>query len=185
MRQYYRDLKVNLWFVAIAILLLASGLCFALPGYNGHIFRLINTIALFAVLLLMALFDYKLCIIPNHLVVISIVLSTVFILLEGIGNPHILSKLWFYYFVMGSSCALFFALGWLLNFGIGAGDVKMYFAIGYAVGFPVAIYAVFYSLLAALCCGLVLLFSKGASKAKLPLAPFALIGFVAALFFQF
>lgn len=186
LRQYYRSLNVNLWLVGLALIGLALAGYSLLAGRIDSTARLAVIILSLPLLALMALFDFKLQIIPNHLLLINLVMTTFIIFWQSYSQNLPLLSLWLYYLAAGSACGLLFLLVKLLKSGLGAGDVKLFFVLGYSLGFDIGLSVIFYSGLLAVIYVLFMLLTKRIDfNKRLPLAPFALIGLIISLFLIF
>ncbi len=181
--QYYRNLKVNIGLLVLLIVLLSLAVYSYLATQLTSPVRLIGLTISFALLALMALFDFKLHLIPNHLLTINLVTSSALIIWQANSAGLPLLKIWFYHLVVGLGWGLFFLLVKLLKVGLGAGDIKLFFVIGYSFGFKTSLNIIFYSFLVAAVYLIFTMLTKHTSfKQQLPLAPFVFIGFIMMLF---
>jgi prepilin signal peptidase PulO-like enzyme (type II secretory pathway) len=158
---------------------------FQFPIFNEFstqaIFKLILSLIVSAILIVITVYDLRHKIIPDGLVYAFIILS--FITLIGnwkleIGNFDLVS---------GCLIFLFFASLWLISQGkwMGLGDAKL--GIGWFLPFPQNVSAVVLSFWTGALVGILLLLAKWKKttlKSEMPFAPFLVLGFFLAYFFN-
>ena len=138
------------------------------------------------ILIIIFVYDLKHYIIPDRIIYPAILVSGIWHLVSAIFlNPYpkyyILNTL---YSALGS--ALFFLVIVLLSQekGMGMGDVKLAFLMGFLLGFPNILVALFSSFLLGATIGTILIiFGKKSFKSEVPFAPFLVTGTFLALFF--
>jgi prepilin signal peptidase PulO-like enzyme (type II secretory pathway) len=138
----------------------------------------------FSILLIVFWYDYKFYEIPFNLIIIGSVFSLIFriIILQNLNISNFLIELasWlgiflFYYIVI-----------WVSKGGMGGGDLKLSVYLGIFLGFPNSIYAIYYGFLIGGIFALILLIGgKKGLKAKIPFAPFLVIGSLVSIIFNF
>jgi leader peptidase (prepilin peptidase)/N-methyltransferase len=125
--------------------------------------------------LIIAFIDMSIRIIPNELVLTVLILGIVLqTLLNGIIGS-VISMI--FIMIIFTAVAVFMGLG-----KVGAGDVKLAGAIGFALGYPLVVTAMAtMSAILILFILLGLIFKKIKMSTMLPLAPFLVAGYIAAL----
>lgn len=142
--------------------------------------RTLDSIELVLILLTAIVFayiDFRMRIIPNELVLLLLIISLVFRLLEW-NLPHLLS-----HFIGLVLVLLLFLVAALLTGkgSVGEGDLKLAMVIGFTAAFPNALYAVLAMSLSMGLFGIVgILLKKLHAKSKLPLAVFLMFGSIVA-----
>ena len=136
---------------------------------------------IFSSFLVMFVTDIKYQIIPDSMVIASLLSSLAWVwfgLPHGEFLSHILSAM--------GSCLLFFAL-WLITKkrGMGLGDVKLSFVLGILLGYPQIVMALYVAFLTGALAGVILIL-RGAKtlKSKIAFGPFLIIGTTAIILFQ-
>lgn len=119
-------------------------------------------------------------IIPDTLLIICVGLI---LLLHISVNNNVL-----YYSVVGLCSALFFFLLFVITKGrgMGFGDVKFAFVIGFLLGFPMALFAFYAAFLSGAVVSIFLIITKKKKLkgSKIAFGPFMIVGIVAALLFS-
>ncbi len=132
--------------------------------------------------MIIAFIDVNIRIIPNELVLAVIIFGLIF-QLQNYGLKGLIPSA----ISMVVMMAVFSAVAGFMGFGkVGAGDVKLAGAIGFALGYPLIVIAVAVMsvvLLAFIIIGLAL--KKIYLSTMLPLAPFMISGFIFSLIFFF
>lgn len=172
-KELYREIKLYgiLGGVLICVLTLAF-------YYSWNALQIVNLGVLAIVLSAAMYFDFKLRIIPNEILLVALVSRVLilgsFLLFNAQNLPSEL---------VGSILgALFVAavlfIGRLLNNGIGAGDIKMFFIVGLFMGLDGSFRVLFYTVFASFLYAVYALTTKKLTlKDSLPMAPFAVAGF--------
>lgn len=177
---------------------IATGLLFALTAYKTHLlsFSLSNTdllitaleAGIWAVLVVVFVYDWKHKIIPDKLSLLFAVLSGVLLYIKYIYGmspfpyiPFLESVPKWIDWAGAPAVAVPLALVWLatLGRGMGLGDAKLAWGIGWFLGFSGGITAVILSFWIAFFPSLVLLFLKKnhfTMKSEIPFAPFLILG---------
>lgn len=91
------------------------------------------------------------------------------------------------YIVSSLGCGLFFYALWLITRrrGIGFGDVKLSFVMGFLLGFPEILIALYIAFLTGACIGVILIIARNKTlKSKIAFGPFLLFGMGVALVFH-
>lgn len=124
--------------------------------------------------------DWETWKIPNRLVAVLFAGRLLFLLPEGIWEPHLMLSRFISSLLGCLVCGLLLLLvSVLTKGGLGAGDIKLFAGIGFLSG----LYAVLYTLIfACTACGLMsvflLLSRRKRRKDSLPMGPFILFGYV-------
>ncbi len=132
---------------------------------------LVFLLTLFSFFILIFVYDFKHLIIPDSLTIISILITLVYFLGKDIN--------FFNHFLVGFFAFLFFLLIFLVTLGkgMGFGDVKLVFLLGFFLGYPNIIVALFLSFLIGAIMGIgLILMKKKNRKSEVPFGPFLLIG---------
>ena len=170
---------------------LITGFVFALLAYhfidllsfssNIFVCTLSYFMLIFALLIVIAVYDIRHKIIPDKLVFIIGFLSlvSIFINFSGVGSTFVIPTLW--QILAGPILAIPFALIWLFSRGrlMGLGDSKLILAIGWMLGISQGLAALVISFWIGAIVGLVMaLFShlKITMKTEIPFAPFLILG---------
>lgn len=134
----------------------------------------LSYIVIFSSLLIIFITDLKYQIIPDSMVVAGAMGGLGVI--GGIGNIGENT-------LVGLGAAGFFLLLWGITkrSGMGLGDVKLVFVLGFLLGFPSIIIALYVAFLTGAMVGVILILKgKKSLKAKVPFGPFLIIGFIVA-----
>jgi leader peptidase (prepilin peptidase)/N-methyltransferase len=135
---------------------------------------------IFSLLLVIFVYDLKRYIIPDEIILTSLVV---------IFFHHILKDYFFLYTfsLAGIGAALFFFLIWFFSHGkwMGFGDVNLGFLIGFFLGWPAVVVALFSAFFIGAIIGIVLImFKKKKLKSEVPFGPFLIIGTFLGAFFS-
>ena len=155
--------------------LVTALLCTSAYGLWGKQWHTLAMVVFFAVLITAALIDLKEGIIPDEIILTGILLGAPLILLSGVLINGLL----------GFTCAgLFFLLiAYLSRGGMGGGDIKLAALMGFYLGTPNIIAAVFISFITGGVASLILLAQKRKGmKDPLPFGPFLVLGGITASF---
>lgn len=147
-------------------------------GKGLSFIELIQNLLIWDTFFLIAVIDYRLKKIPNHLIVFLLIARVVIMLTEIFLAPD----LWVS--ILISSIAGMLAGGLIIlacmlisRGGVGAGDVKLYAVTGFCFGLTGVMAVMMYSLFLAAIASIVLLISRKAKmKSSLPMAPFIFAG---------
>lgn len=135
-------------------------------------------------LVVIFVYDQKYFIIPDKITVLTILSTGIWYLVQiFMGTIDFKEVIGTVFSAFG--LALFFLFIFLLSRGkwLGFGDVKLAFAIGFFLGFPKILTAFFLTFFIGGIMGLALIIFKNKTlKTQVPLAPFLVIGTLAALF---
>jgi len=141
----------------------------------GHIFYL----ATIALLLLLIFFDALYLILPDKLIFSIIGLSAVNAIARKLELPNL--------FLSGFLLGLGFGIIYLVSRGewMGFGDVKLAFAIGFLLGYPLGLLAIIIAVWTAALWGIVLLlFKKATRKTALPFGSFLSLATIIFIIFK-
>lgn len=167
--------SVGMVVLAVASMVVATQL-------EGSTIELIEVLACVLALMVAAVYDAKLHIIPNFVSVALIlvrlaILAYVFLATEDAVLYVVDSVLAF-----ALSFTVLSIAGRLSRGGVGAGDVKLLAAVGFIGGTYRVMYVMFFSLVACALVSVPLLLSKRKSKSDvLPFAPFVYVGFTVSI----
>lgn len=166
--------------IIILVAALGLGLAFGMMYQTGEPLEIIlaNQVML-GILATAALIDYKVKRIPNQLVLVLMGVGVVSILIQVVQDPYTWRNA-----VYPALIGLAVGGGILLlahivsrKSGVGAGDVKLFGAIGFVLGFTSLLGALFYCFLFSALAGVwMLLFKKAKLKDSMAMAPFAFFG---------
>ena len=143
-----------------------------------HILLGIGALILSSALLVTFVADIKYFIIPDSMILVGLLGGLIYFAGSS-GEFFVLRTI-----VGIITCALFFLL-WLITHkrGIGFGDVKFAFLLGFILGFPQVITALYIAFLTGAAVGIILILGgKKKLKSRVPFGPFLIIGFVGSLF---
>jgi leader peptidase (prepilin peptidase) / N-methyltransferase len=157
------------------------------------IIGLIDTLIIYAVLLVIFVADLKFQIIPDSMIIIGIIASILKLFLNMNIYLLFIIHYTFYitllipYFLSALGACLFFFLLWFFTKGrgIGFGDVKLELLLGLLNGFPGTIFALYVAFLTGAFIGVILiLIGKKKWQSKIPFGPFLIAGSIIALIFN-
>ena len=137
-----------------------------------------------SIFIVVFVYDLKHFIIPDGTVIALITVSFLWHLFNFLSNNYSFQML-FSYFLSGFGAFLFFLFFYSVSRGkwMGFGDVKLAFAIGFFLGFPWIVIALFLSFLIGSIIGVIMIISqKKKIKSEIPFAPFLVVGTFLALF---
>ncbi|NLM61176.1 MAG: prepilin peptidase [Clostridiales bacterium] len=140
----------------------------------------LKILSLYGILIPVAFIDYKHHIIPNRYVLICAAIALVFGIYEvAAGMDELADKAadMIIGLLFGGSV---FGLGSLMSKGgVGMGDVKLFAALGLALGFQMTFSLVLYTLICSAVAGALLIAAKRAtSKTRLAMGPYILAGMI-------
>ncbi len=136
----------------------------------------IASLIIFCVYVVLFGIDYKHQILPDELLVV--LLGVILVLGLGVGPSD-----WRIHGIAGVSAGGFFLLIWLLTKGrgLGFGDVKLSLVLGFLLGYPSTIIALYVAFLTGAIVGVILIVSqKAGMKSRIAFGPFLIIGAVSA-----
>lgn len=150
---------------------LSTGILFALSyilfGISAKFFL---SLILISVLLIIIISDYQTMIIPDEVLIVGIVISSIIIFIMDGGKGLL------FHFLYGiGSFALMYALKLFGDFvfkkeSMGGGDIKLMFLVGFVLGFKESIMVIFLSAIIALPISIIILIKK--KEHALPFGPF-------------
>lgn len=154
---------------------------FAYPpaGEAGSLIQLFAYWLIFSSLLVIFVADLKYMVIPDSMVIVGILGA----LLQG--HPLQIPQgvaLW----ISALGAALFFLLLYVITKrrGIGLGDVKLAFLLGFFLGYPKIIFALYAAFLTGALVGVILMMRRKKSlKSKIAFGPFLIVGALIAMLF--
>ncbi len=145
---------------------------------NGFLLsNLVFLFIIFSFLILIFIYDLRHMIIPDVLIVVPTFLTFIYFLGKDIDLLN--------HFLSGLFSFLFFLLIVLITLGkgMGLGDVKLVFFLGFFLGYPNIIVALFLSFLIGAIMGIGLILNKKKEmKSEVPFGPFLVIGTFIAYF---
>ncbi len=136
------------------------------------------------IFILVFVYDLKYFVIPDSFVVSAVFVSFVWHSFNLLNNVYSFETL-INYFLSGIAASFFFLFFYLVSKGnwMGFGDVKFAFAMGFFLGFPEIVIALFLSFLIGAIVGVLIIVSKKKNiKSEIPFAPFLVLGSFSALF---
>ena len=148
--------------------------------YSSSLFSLVFLLPIFALMILIFVYDLKYYLIPDSAILLAILLTVIWHItvmpIEQI-TPFVFSAI---------GASLFFATIYFVSKGewIGFGDVKLALFMGLFLGFPNIFVALFLSFVIGSVVGvLAILLKKKKLKSELPFAPFLISGTILAFFY--
>lgn len=160
---------------------LVTGFLFGILAYTliPDWYLLVASLIIASSLLVIFVIDVKHYLIPDSMIVVGLIGAVLLVLkspqsimihiLSGLGAFVFLYAIWF--FTKGK--------------GMGFGDVKFAFFMGFALGFPSIIVGLYAAFLTGAILGLILMLGRFKSlKSKIPFGPFLIIGYGIALVFS-
>ncbi len=139
--------------------------------------QLVFLLIIFSFLIIIFIYDFKHLIIPDSLIVIPILITFIYFLGKDVNFLN--------HFLAGSFSFLFFLLIVLITLGkgMGMGDVKLVFFLGFFLGYPNILVALFLSFLIGAIIGIgLILIKKKKMKSEVPFGPFLVVGTFIAYF---
>ena len=134
------------------------------------------SIVFIVLLIFVLIIDIKYLIIPNNIIILVIILSSI----NFVNKSFDITKI----FGLLVGFGLFFILFLLFPKGIGFGDVKLAGAIGLFLGFKLTILAILLSFFSGAIVGLLLIaLGKKTMKDPIPFGPFLAFGAIFSIFF--
>lgn len=137
-------------------------------------------IVIFCSFLVIFVADAKYQIIPDSMVVAAAIGSLIWVSLTA--GDQLLSHV-----ASGIGCALFFYAIWIVTRGrgMGMGDVKLSAILGFFLGFPPVLFALYAAFLTGAGAGVILMMAGHKTlKSKIAFGPFLLLGAAIAIFFN-
>jgi leader peptidase (prepilin peptidase)/N-methyltransferase len=168
-----KSIKINIWVVLVTgIIFLAAFLKF--PQSN---LMLIKSMILGSLLIVVSFIDLKHRIIPNIVVMITLIIGIIFSFIGDISfSTSVLGM------IVGGGLLFIFAI---IPGAIGGGDIKLMFALGAYLGHIKILWALILAFIVASIISIILiLFKIKSRKDYIPFAPFLALGtFISFLFF--
>ena len=165
------------------VVFLATLLFFGIPYSYIEVVRVVLTLIAFSLLVVVFVYDLKHFIIPNKIIYPAIGTAFLLALIEGVTSESLFVFL--NYIAVGAVFFAFFLAIYLLTKGkgIGFGDVRYSLFLGFFLGFPEGLVALFFSFVIGAIIGVILMASgsKG-RKDAIPFGPFLVIGTFAGFF---
>ncbi len=131
----------------------------------------------FSFLIIIFIYDFKYLLIPDSLILIPLLITFIYFLSKEVNLWH--------HFLAGLFSFLFFLLIVIITLGkgMGMGDVKLVFFLGFLLGYPDILVALFSSFLIGATIGVgLILMKKKKMKSEVPFGPFLVIGTFIAYF---
>lgn len=172
--------KISLQYPVIELL---SGIIFLIFYYRlGLNIDFIYYTFLFSIFIIIVLIDCRHQIIPNSLVLLILIGTFIYRLIEFfIYDKHL--SLFNYLYGLLISVILFLLIFIISKGGIGGGDIKLIGVLGFILGFPEIILNIFLSfLIGAIISVFLLAFRIKNKKDPIPFGPFIILGFVVTFF---
>ena len=150
-------------------------------SYSYDIVAFIGILILFSAFLVITVADVKYQIIPDSMLVLSVIGICV-LLYSNFETSQLISH------GLSAICSggFFYALWYFTKGrGMGFGDVKLAFILGLFLGFPLIIVALYIAFLTGAFLGVILIIAGAKTmKSKIPFGPFLIVGAAAAFIFQ-
>lgn len=187
-KRYYAEAKwkdeIKKHFLYAAVTLIAYGVIsyvtirYSVDHHWTAVLRITKWLTIFWGCYLLACTDAREKIIPNKLVGLLLIIRAAYLIVEVIVAFPFLKESLGHPIVGALIGGGIIAIAMFVSRqGVGAGDVKMFLAIGFYVGSTEIISTLLYTFLASALVGIVLLlFGKVKLKDSVPLAPFAFLG---------
>ncbi len=136
-----------------------------------------STVILANAMFLLAVIDLRYKKIPNRCILGLVLIRTFCILWQGIQTESVVSVFINSFAGLVTGLAVLAAISLISKQGIGAGDIKMYAAIGYFIGCSGVLDILMYSSFFCTVAGIFLvIIKKCRMKSLVPMAPFAFMG---------
>ncbi len=142
--------------------------------------QFLAALVIFSSLLVIVISDVKFFLIPDLMVLTGSLAVLAFLLCSSTLSPSGL----FLHFVTGLFSSLFFFILWRVTAGrgMGMGDVKLAFLLGFLLGYPGAVVAFYLAFLTGALSGVILILGKRLHlKSRMPFGPFMIAGALIAL----
>ncbi len=156
----------------------ALGFLYVFLTFNYSPFQLFAYLLIFSCLMVIFVADIKYQIIPDSMIVGSLLATILLIAARVIPSAEVLPR-----FLSGAGAFLFFYIIWAVTRGrgMGFGDVKFSFFMGLFLGYPMIIIADYIAFLTGAIVGVILIM-RGKKKLKSTIAfgPFLVLGVVGA-----
>lgn len=169
------ELATGVLFVLLAVNL---GIAANIPNSIGQVAAAVFYFALFAIFVVMFVFDVRHYVLPSILLYLSIILviAITFLNWENFTN--------YAWGAMAASGFIAFLALATKEKAMGYGDAYLGFALGFLVGWPLALLGLFLSFLSGSVIGLALIFSgKKTMKSPIPFGPFLITSFGLVFFY--
>ena len=162
---------------SIPIILNATFWTLAAMQLNNPISAVLISI-LFALSILFAVIDLRIHMIPNEMVLVTLVIGGLFQLVQYGFKPLLIA-----FACMIGMMLLFLVVGYIVGMGkVGAGDIKLAGAMGLVLGYPAVLNSAFVMSIVILAyCFFGIWFKKLTLVTMFPFAPFMMIGMLTAL----
>lgn len=166
--------------VELATGFLFAGLFYWYSSFNFQLstFNYILLVTLFSAFLVIFVADLKYQVIPDQMTVVTLITSLVYVLVLGL-------PIWTH-FISGLSAFSFFLCLFLVTQGrgMGFGDVKLAFVIGFLLGFPKIVISLYLAFLTGAAISIILiLWQRKHIKDRIAFGPFLIVGAVTSFFF--
>ena len=159
----------KLWKRGVFVILISGALCLLSFLKMGFTILFIKGILLCSILIIVSFVDAKHKIIPNEVVVFTMIIGIIFSFIDSMTFINAILG-------MLAGGGILFLLA-LVPGALGGGDVKLMFALGSFLGVQKVLWAIFIAfLLAAIVSVLLLLFKIKGRKEHIPFGPFLALG---------
>lgn len=161
------------WQYPLSELVTATGFIVLYRVFGMHAAELAASLVIFSSLLVVTLADLKYQIIPDSMIVTSLVGAIAWLYV------HVPPAMWLAHGLSGiAACALFYMLWYgTKGKGMGFGDVKLSFVLGLLLGFPGTIFALYIAFLTGAGVGVILILGGSKTlKSKIAFGPFLILG---------
>jgi len=149
---------------------------------QSSVYDILNVAFLSVTISMTMYFDLKMRIVPNEIILVALGLRLLMLVIIMMTNIQGFSYIFIDSLVGGAFLLLILMVARLINKGLGAGDIKLFLAIGLYVGFNGAFNILFYTILVSFVFAILALLTKKMSmKDSLPMVPFVLVGFMATM----
>lgn len=168
-------------FLLIGTLLLAAGIEVFLAYEEYHWIIWLKANVLFVILLICSYVDLKKQIIPNKILLVSLPVKVVISIMEFFILPETFIPMLFSS-VIGAvlGIGLLFIVSLMSKGGLGMGDVKLFGAIGFIIGFYGMYNTLFYgAIIITLFAAVGMILKKINRKSQIPFGPFVFAGYLA------
>lgn len=147
---------------------------FVLYGRSPILF--LSSLLLFSAILVIFIADMKYQIIPDSMLVVSIVAVALCAIALGASTFQLIN-----HGISALAAFAFFFFLWIVTKrrGMGLGDAKLAFVLGLFLGFPKIVEAVYFAFLTGACVGVILMLTgKRSLKSRIAFGPFLILGAV-------
>jgi len=143
--------------------------------YNNSWLILASQLIIFSCFLVIFVADFKYTIIPDAMIIVAFLASLMMLFAPESININFYNRL---SSAVGAGLVFLFIWSITQGRGMGFGDVKLVFVLGFILGFPAVAVSLYLAFLTGTVAGVILIaIGKKSVKSKIPFGPFLILGF--------